>query len=198
MDTGEFCRLLNGDSILELDDDSVHGAEELTNLNCEGIFDEENPPMFNAEGDKLMGLESEENHEAVLKQLGNSKYKPFLKNALEDGFVVRKQRLSDVVTIRAKVLAKEQCATELTKMAVDYFIVECNKCRKSMIEQTAKEKGGEMLNYEMKNWERDYLEYVNETQYRYCILHIDKCLNYYTGPSLELKLCRDQLAVFEI
>ena len=47
------------------------------------------------------------------------------------------------------------------KMAVDYFIVKCNKRRRVMVEQTEKELNGEMVNCELEDWEQQYLDYVN-------------------------------------
>ena len=148
---------------VEENDESVHGTEDQPRLDCEGIFGNENPPQYDDDGDKLMCLESVENRDPILKRLGNSKHKPFNNYALVDGFVVRKEWLVDVVTVRAKVLAKEKRIDDQINIAVDYFVCERNKRRKIMLEQTAKEQNGEMLHYEKESWEnREYLDYMKE------------------------------------
>jgi len=121
VDAGEFWWLLGGELSEEDESLNLNGTEDLPELNCEGIFNKENPHMLDDDGDKLMGLESEESRESILKWLGNSKHKPFNKYALEDGFVLGKERLDDIVEIQAKVLAREKRADDQINMAVNYF-----------------------------------------------------------------------------
>ena len=56
----------------------------LPNLDCEGVFDKENPPSVDEDGeevdddgDEMMRLDTEINRDTSLKRLGNSKHKPF-------------------------------------------------------------------------------------------------------------------------
>ena len=55
--------------------------------------------MLDDDGAGLICLESEENRESILKRLGSSEHKPFNKYALEDGFMLGKEQLADVVEI---------------------------------------------------------------------------------------------------
>ena len=89
------------------------------------------------------------------------KHKPFNKNALTDGFAVGKVQLADIKSVRAKVLAKEKRMDNQTKMAVDYLVVERNKRRTVMVEQTAKELSGGIVNCDLEEWELQYLDYLN-------------------------------------
>ena len=66
------------------------------------------------------------------------------------------------MSVRAKVLAKEKHIDDHINMAVDHFVCERNKRRKIILEQTAKEQNGEMMNYDKESWEREYLDYMKE------------------------------------
>ena len=70
---GEFRRLLVEGSVTE-DNESVNGTEDQPELNYEGIFDKENPRVYDEDGDELMCLESEKNRDSILKSLGNSEH----------------------------------------------------------------------------------------------------------------------------
>ena len=102
------------------------------------------------------------NRDASLKRLGNSKHKPFNKNALSDGFIIGKLQLVDIKSVRAKVLAKERRVDAQIQMAVDYFIVERKKRRRVMIDQTEKELRGDMVDCDLEDWEQKYLDYINK------------------------------------
>ena len=167
IDEREFRRLF-GTEPHGKDDESLCASVGLPDLDCEGVFDEENPPSVDEDGeevdddgDEMMRLDTEINRDASLKRLGNSKHKPFNKNALTDGFEVGKVQLADIKSVRAKILDKEKKTDEHIKMAVDYFIVERNKRRRIMIDQTEKELSGQMIDCNLEDWERRYLDYLN-------------------------------------
>ena len=150
------------------DNKSLCSSVGLPYLDCEGVFDKENPPSVDKDGeyvgddgDETMRLDTKINRDASLKRLGNSKHKPFNKNALKDGFEVGKVQLADIKSVRAKILDKEKKTDEHIKMAVDYFIVERNKRRRIMIDQTEKELSGEMIDCNLEDWEQKYLDYLN-------------------------------------
>ena len=88
-----------GEEDVEENDKSVHGTEDQPELDCEGIFNEENSLQYDDDGNELMCLESVENRDSIHKRLGNLKHKPFNRYALVDGFVVGKERLADIVTV---------------------------------------------------------------------------------------------------
>ena len=157
----QFARLLGLDAPLD-DNESVHNNTPTPDIDCEGIFDKENPLVVDDDGDELMGLDCNKNRVATLKKLGNSKHKPINGNAFIDGFESGRVQLSDVTTERKKQIEKEQQEEVRIRMAVNYFISESEKRRKVMNEQIEKEISGTMLSCQKDDWELDYLEYKKE------------------------------------
>ena len=159
VDEGEFRRLLDGEEKGD-DDESVNGStNERPVIDCEGMFDNENPAVYDADGDELMCLDTETNPASVLKRLGNSAHKEFNKNALVDGFEKGKCLLKNVIADRSKILKKAERTENHIRMAVEYFVQERDRRRLILENQTAKEESGDLLLYEMEDWEKNHIDY---------------------------------------
>ena len=146
------------------DNESIYNDTPTPDIDCKGIFNEENHLVLDEDGDELMRLETDVNRVATLKKPGNSKHKPLNGNTFIDGFEVGHVKFSGVITDRGKQIQKEQQEKVYIRMAVNYSIVESEKRCKIIIEQTEKEISGNMLNYKKDDWEVDYLVYKKETE----------------------------------
>ena len=127
---GEYTRWLLGLEAPVDDGESVDVELPGTDLGCEGIFDQEHPPIFNKNGDELMCLETAKIRDGILKKLGNSNHKPLNKNVLSDWFMKWRELLSDIGAEHQKQTQKERQMEKQIWMAVDYFITESGKRRK--------------------------------------------------------------------
>ena len=96
VDAGEFQRLLNGETKGDNDKSvvDVHGGVE---IECEGTFDDENPPAIEGEDHKeMLSLGNEENRASVLNKRGNSQHKPLNKGSLDDSFAKGRLALKNI------------------------------------------------------------------------------------------------------
>ena len=136
-------------------------CDEVASPDCEGMFDDENPPMVEEDTEEMISLGDATVREKVLKKLGNSKHAPLKKGGMADSFAAGNLQLHDIKSIRDKEIEKAEREVGYITAAVQYFKQERNKRRRIMEDLILQEEEN-ADEPELDQWEENYLELVDE------------------------------------